>query len=109
MSVLSKAERSNFLRQCWRTGHWNDGIGSLVLPLRMSLYGLRKQIRRSTKHATKTALRPNENKRCPEFSPNVFPFFSDPTAHQEPAPQVELTDLFADVDAQLSGVYRLAG
>jgi hypothetical protein len=61
MSVLSKAERSNFLRQCWRTGHWNDGIGSLALPLRMSIYGLRKKVRGSAKRAANAAPRSNEN------------------------------------------------
>jgi hypothetical protein len=109
MNVLSKAERSNFLRQCWRTGHWSDGVGTLVLPLRMSLYGLRKKIRKPAKSAAKTTSRANENQLCPQFSAKIHRIFCDATAQREPAPQVELSDLFADVDAQLSGVYRLAG
>ncbi len=44
--MISQAERSNFLRQCWRTGHWRDGVGTLLLPLRLSLYQFRKEILR---------------------------------------------------------------
>ena len=41
--MISQAEQVNFLRQCWRTGHWKDGVGSVLSPLRLSLYQLRKE------------------------------------------------------------------
>jgi hypothetical protein len=108
MGVISQAERSNFLRQCWRTGRWGDGVGTLLLPLRMSLYGMRKEARRPRSWPA-TPVRFPQREEAPEFSKDVLPVFCENASIELADAGLQLPGLFAEVDAQIQGVCRLAG
>jgi len=104
--MITQAERSNFLRQCWYTRRWKDGVGTLLLPLRTSLYQWRKDVLHSTrKNGSPDAGVLREE--APSFSGDVHPLFCDVDALDKS--WVPLDGLFAEVDAQLKGTYRLAG
>jgi hypothetical protein len=107
--MISQAERSNFLRQCWRTHRWKDGVGTLLLPLRMSLYKFRKDTLGRNKHNGNGSVSGQVvmQKKAPAFSSDVHPIFCNrPSNLQGP---FRLETLFAEVDSQLLGTFRLAG
>ena len=108
MGVISQAERSNFLRQCWRTGRWGDGVGTLLLPLRMSLYGMRKDVLRPRGKPVQSARLP-EHEAPPAFSKDIFPLFGENAPAVMGDNAMDLQALFAEVDSQIQGIYRLAG
>lgn len=106
--MLSPAERSNFLRQCWRTRHWKDGVGTLLLPLRMSLYQLRREVARSTSKPRSVAPQMAETAIVePSFCETVHPIFCE--LGDIDASRLFVAPLFAEVNAQLEGTWRLAG
>ncbi|MGA3294934.1 MAG: heparinase II/III family protein [Candidatus Acidiferrales bacterium] len=84
-------------------------MGTLLLPLRVSVYHWRRDILRSRKQdghvAVGTAQVTQES--TPAFSPEFQPIFCDASLSVE-AP-VDLESAFAEADAQLRGVYRFAG
>jgi len=104
-----QAERSNFLRQCWRTGRWKDGVGTLLFPLRMSLYQWRRNVsaQRSRKRNGEAVPATHLAAPMPAFSPEVHSIFFEAGASADA--KVDLRDVFAEADAQLRGVYRFAG
>src|ERR1700735_468557 len=109
--MISQAERSNFLRQCWRTHRWKDGVGTLLLPVRMSIYQFRREVFHNRKRSAGTVTDSDAQKKStPAFSAQVFPVFCDPAAAAAACSLAfDLDSVFAESDAQLRGVYRLAG
>lgn len=107
-AMISQAERANFLKQCWRTGHWKDGVGTLLLPMRLSLYRFRKELARSngSKAAAQSA-KSTPPATAPMFSDRITSIFAEP--RKIDAVAVSHNELFAEVDAQLRGIFRLAG
>ena len=79
-------------------------MGTLLLPLRMSLYGLRKELR-----ARKPPIAAPRHTResAPAFSTRVHTIFCDSKRIEKPG--IPLDGLFAEVESQLRGAYRLAG
>ena len=106
--MISQAERSNFLRQCWRTRRWKDGVGTLLLPLRMSLYQLRKEaLGRNKQNGNGSIHERAATQPSPAFTSDVHSIFCErPSISHFP---FHLGSLFAESDAQLIGVFRLAG
>jgi hypothetical protein len=112
--MISQAERSNFLRQCWRTHRWKDGMGSLLLPMRMSIYQFRREVFHDRKRSARVAVHSDAQKNSvPALSDSVFPIFCDPVPAAATAiacsSAFDLDSVFAESDAQLRGVHRLAG
>jgi len=106
--MISPAERSNFLRQCWRTHRWRDGVGTLLLPLRMSLYQLRKEaLGRGKQNGNGSTHNPVAALEVPAFTSDVHPLFCRGASVARE--QFDLESLFAEADAQMRGIYRLAG
>lgn len=101
--MVSRAEQKNFLSQCWQTGHWRDGINTLLLPLRVPAYRFRKSLLRRRDAATVAAMLESP----PDFNVEVRPLFSKRVAAF--ASIVPPQSVFTDVDRQLCGIYRLAG
>jgi len=108
--MVSQAERTNFMRQCWRTGRWKAGVGTLLLPLRLSFYQLRRDVLRPRRRNGDIRVRIGNGAHdaMPAFSDRVYPIFCD-IGSQDDSPPLHLDGLFAEVDAQLHGEYRLAG
>ena len=106
--MISQAERSNFLRQCWRTRRWKDGVGTLLLPLRMSLYRLRKEaLGRNKRNGIASIPNHSAAQQIPAFTSDVHPIFCNPPSILKEPFRLEI--LFAEADAQLRGIFRLAG
>jgi hypothetical protein len=103
-----QAERANFLRQCLRTGRWKDGMGTLLFPLRMSLYEWRRNVRRAGNPGPAAALATVDRSAiAPEFSSEVHPIFCESGAGVRD--NLDTSRIFAEADAQLGGIYRFAG
>ena len=88
-----QAERSNFLRQCWRTGRWKDGVGTLLFPLRMSLYQWRRNAsaQRSRKRNGEAIPATRLAAPIPAFSPDVHSIFFEAGAGADA--KVDLRDV----------------
>ena len=107
--MISPAERTNFLRQCWRNRQWKDGMGTLLLPLRLSLYQMRRNVQRIAKSGSGMATAPpaTAQRRMPVFLAEINPIFTDRYSCDVVPEHVKL--VFAEVDDQLRGMFRLAG
>ena len=107
--MISPAERTNFLRQCWRNRQWKDGMGTLLLPLRLSLYQMRRNVQRIAKSGSGVATAPpaTAQRRMPVFLAEINPIFTDRYSCDVVPEHVKL--VFAEVDDQLRGMFRLAG
>src|SRR5205807_10289452 len=95
---MTTGEQRNFLSQCWRRNRWAEGLGDLMLPVRRSVWRLRRRQRHAEAARAATP--------APELSPEIHRLFSD-TAGAPGGLASEV--LFAEIDLQLEGVYRLAG
>jgi Heparinase II/III-like protein/Heparinase II/III N-terminus len=89
-------------------------MGSLLLPMRMSIYQFRREVFHNRKRNARAAIHSDAQKNsAPAFSAHVYPVFCDPAAGGGAAgtacPAFDLDSVFAESDAQLRGVYRLAG
>lgn len=101
---MSRAERANFLMQCWRRGEFRDAAKCLSYPLRSSLY----RLRRGASARSDTAARPvSQVNPMPSLSPCVSGVFSEP--RMAPVSERALALLRAEVDAYLRGTIRLGG
>ncbi len=104
MAFFVKNECVNLLRCCWQTRHLREGLRILTRPARVGLYRARKRISKRTTLQAETHARLSVppvfgGHRRPEFASRMEVF--EVTAG--------LDSLFADVDKQLHGVFRLAG
>jgi len=106
-TVISQMERSNFLRQCWRRGHWKDGVGTVLSPLRVALYRLRRDAFRGRDVSPRVRDTAKEIE-LPQFSAELNTIFCE-TAPGSAASIARPERLFAEVDRQLGGNFRLAG
>jgi hypothetical protein len=106
--MIAEAERSNFLRQCWRQGHWKDGVGTLLMPLRLSIYELRRDFTRARIPESNPGVATQGiTERAPVFSSEVHPIFCEPSRNVPG--EIDLASSFAEADEQIRGMYRFAG
>ena len=102
--MLSCAERNSLLRQCWQQGRWADGFGTIVRPMRSSLYRIRRQMM----HRRSNAVRPVEEVlNAPVFSDFIHPAFSE--RFPDPTIVPFAKSLAGDVEKMMQGSYPLAG
>jgi len=85
------------LSQCWRRNRWAEGLGDLMLPVRRSVW----RLRRPPRHAGPFAATAPE----PDLSPGIQRLFTGgaPPAH------VDAAAALAEAGRQCEGLYRLAG
>src|SRR5580693_3990512 len=103
-TMLSGFERNSLLRQCWKQGHWADGLDTIVRPVRSSLHRMRRKMLHSGSQAAKPAERVLT---APEFTGSIHPAFRErfPNAMAVPFPK----RLAEDVARMEQGSYPLAG
>ena len=102
--MLSGFERNSLLRQCWRQGHWADGLGTIVRPMRSSLHRMRRKMLHRGSPSVTVA---EQVLTAPAFSESIRPAFCEkvPDATAVPFPK-RLAD---DVNQMAQGSYPLAG
>jgi hypothetical protein len=103
-SHLSSPERINALHRCWETRRLREGLIILFGPLRSAAYRLRKQANNRTRRADKDFIRVGA---APPFPDNIHPVFVNAVTPLGVTDGV--SSLFADVEKQIAGVFRLAG
>jgi hypothetical protein len=94
----------NAARQSIRNGDWSQGVRIAAAPLRSSLYRLRRRMGRIS---VSGVLAFSEPASVPTFSCEIHPLFVPEAKDLQRT--VGLEQLFADVDKQIEGVFRLAG
>ena len=102
--MISARERNNFLSRCWRTGRWADGVGLLLLPVRLPIYNFRRNLVRRKPRAASL-------RRSPSVSTGIVGAVRSPFSGCLPTPQpvAGLDRLMTEAQAQMRGEYHLAG
>lgn len=98
---MASGERINFLVQCLRNFYWKAALDEVIYPPRYILYRLRKVFRAKPAGPIQAPLPTRV------VSAEIQDIFVSEVAI--PSSLDGLTQLFADVEKQLQGVYRLAG
>src|ERR1700733_3268260 len=103
-AMLSGFERNSLLRQCWQQGHWADGLGTIVRPMRSSLHRMRRKM---LHHGSPSVGAAERVLTAPEFSESIHPVFCErfPNAIAVPF----LKRLADDVNRMGQGSYPVGG
>ena len=94
-AMLSGFERNSLLRQCWQQGHWADGLGTIVSPMRSSLHRMRRKMLHRGSSSVKVA---DQVLTAPEFGESIHPAFCKkvPDAIAVPFPKRLVDDVKPD-------------
>ena len=98
------SERANLLRRCREEGKWRDGLALFVYPMRISLYRFTQRVRRGGSPQAEKAI---GMCRTPRFNEEASPVVAPRSLERDGVEGVEA--LFAEVDRQSEGIFRLAG
>lgn len=98
------SEQMNATRQSILRGDWMQGLRIASMPLRVSLYRLRKNRRKPVARVAVPSPAPSPE---PLFSAAIYPLFACPRL--DLSASIDVGRLFYDVDQQIEGTFRLAG
>src|SRR5215510_7706167 len=104
---LPPTERANYLKKCWQTGRLQEGIREWSYPTRHRLYRWRTALKGGSERHVRFRF---DSVSAPNHLTSDVPDLFVPSTFPPPCCQLEgLANLFAEVDAQFRGRYRLAG
>lgn len=103
---IQPAERANYLARCWQARRWTEGLQEFIYPYRYFLFRLRKEIRLHGRKEIRYVFEPDCSL-LPSLTSNIPDLFISQVSLPEKIDAVDA--LFADVDQQLGGNFRLGG
>ncbi|MBK9926019.1 MAG: heparinase II/III family protein [Anaerolineales bacterium] len=102
---MAGGERNNYIKQCWKTGRWMDGLQASVYPARYLVYRwYRDLISPAEKMKYRLCLQPQEEINFTTEIPDLFV-----GSVEELSELFGKEDLYFDVDRHADGIFRLAG